>query len=289
MQKNLHLDTSFDVPQRLQLHLYTADEHTRVCILRLKGKDENGKPVDENFKPQDIHWALSAAHITSERLYVVIDSISIQGLKPEDRLCIETADFSQGDISCLLPLWAGAVDGPAADAIVHTHLDPHAPGNTYGIPETWEDAQPLPETLPVRVNVLWNTLVIEGLLREGYQEEAATLFTNLMSTIVNGLRDFHGFFPSYENTTCKPAGPRNALSGLAPVDLFLKIAGIRLFSPRRVAVWGACPFPWPVKVRWQGLCLEREGASTRITFPDGSSYETESTDPMMIAPSGAEQ
>lgn len=283
VNKDLQLNAQFDIPQRLQLHLYANDEHTRVCILKIEGKDRRDKPISERFKPQDIFWALNIAHITTKILYTSIESISIQGMKPEDNLCIETADFSQGDITCLLPLWASADNKGAAKAILKDHLNQKAIRKAKGVPETWKEEKPLPKSLPVRVNVLWNTLIIEGLVRDGYQKEAADLFTTLMSTIVNGLRDFHGFFPTYEKTTGKPAGPRNVLAGLAPLDLFLKIAGIRLFSPNRVAIWGTCPFPWPVKVSWQGLDLEREGVSTRITFPDGSTHESDSPESVIIS------
>jgi hypothetical protein len=286
IKKKFQLDKHFKIPQRLQLHLYAADEHTRVCILQLEGQDANGKSISEKFRSQDIQWVLSTAHITTKKLYGSIKSIAIQGMKPEDHFRIETADFSQGDITCLLPLWAGAADKGAANAILEAHLNPKAIRNTYGIPETWEEDQPLSESLPLRVNVLWNTLIIEGLLREGYQEEAAALFTRLMSTIVKGLQDYHGFFTSYDSVTGKPAGKRNALAGLLPLRLFLEIAGIRLFSPERVAIWGQSPFPWPVKVSWQGLSLERERANTCITFPDGTLYKTNSTETVMISPQG---
>lgn len=287
IQKDLTLKAHFDTPQRLQLHLYAADEHTRVCILNLRGEDAQGRLIAERFKPQDIHWALSTAHITTKNLYASIESISIQGMKPNDRLRIETADFSQGDITCLLPLWAGAASKPAADAIMETHLNNKAIRKANGIPETWREGKPLPKSLSVHVNLLWNTLIIEGLVREGYNEEAAALFTTLMSTIVNGLRDFHGFFPAFEVKTGKPTGKRNAIAGLAPLGLFLEIAGIRLFSPERVAVWGVCPFPWTVRVSWQGLSLERDGDRTCITFPDGTLYKTNSTEPVMVSPGGS--
>jgi hypothetical protein len=103
-----------------------------------------------------------------------------------------------------------------------------------------------------------------------------------MSTIVDGLRDFHGFFPYYEAATGKPAGKRNAIAGLVPLALFLKIAGIRLFSPKQVAIWGLCPFPWQMQVQWQGLSLEREGCRTRVTFPNGTIYKTDTAEPVMM-------
>lgn len=282
VKQSLSLNKEFNKPRRLQIHLEATDEHTRVCSINIKGKDANGSPIVEKIKPTDVHWVLNTAHVTSRSLYTHIKSAAIKGMKTTDHLRIETADLSQGDVTCLLPIWSGAASKRQLDLMVDTHLNPEDIRNAYGIPETWEEELTLPESLPLRVNVIWNTLIIEGLLREGYNKKAAAFFTTLMSTIVDGLRDFHGFFPYYEAATGKPAGKRNAIAGLVPLALFLKIAGIRLFSPKQVAIWGLCPFPWQMQVQWQGLSLEREGCRTRVTFPNGTIYKTDTAEPVMM-------
>jgi len=284
IQEEQKIDQTFKTPQRLAIHLHAADEHTRVCLLEINGKDAQGVLIKEKYKPLDIHWALNTAHITTENLYAAVDSLTIKGMKSNDYLHIETADYAQGDITCLLPIWSGGASKQCLDAMVESHLDPENARNTFGIPETWHEERELPGSLPLYVNVLWNTLIIRGLLREGYGEEAAALFSTLMSTIMRGLRDFQGFFPYYDSKTGKPVGKRNAIAGLAPIRLFLDIAGIRLFSPDRVAIWGCSPFPSPIKVQWQGLSLRREGVQTQITFPDGTVHQTDSEEPVMITP-----
>jgi len=284
IQEELKLDHTFKSPQRLAIHLHAADEHTRVCLLEISGKDAQGNLITESLKPLDIHWALSTAYITTENLYTSVESLTIKGMKSDDHLHIETADYAQGDITCLLPIWSGCASKQHMDDMVESHLHPKDARNTYGVPETWQEERELPGSLSLYVNVLWNTLIIRGLLREGYREKAMELFSTLMSTIVRGLRDFQGFFPYYDSKTGKPSGKRNAIAGLAPIRLFLDIAGIHLFSPDRVAVWGECPFPWVIEVQWQGLLLQREGTQTHITFPDGTVHQTNSAEPVMITP-----
>lgn len=284
VREELKLDRSFKTPRRLAVHLVAADEHTRVCLLTITGKDAQGAALTERFKPLDIHWSLSTAHITTDNLYTSVESLTIKGMKPDDHLHLETADFNQGDITCLLPICCCSVSRQRLDAMVKTHLEQENPRNAHGIPETWQEERQLPDSLALYVNVLWNTLIIRGLLRAGYQDEAVSFFSKLMSTIVRGLRDFQGFFPYYHSQTGNPAGRRNALAGLAPLRLFLDLAGIRLFSPERVAIWGCSPFPWLVEVQWQGLSLRRERTQTHITFPDGTVYQTNSTEPVMITP-----
>ncbi len=115
-------------------------------------------------------------------------------------------------------------------------------------------------------------------------EESAALYSRLMSTIVGALSDFHGFFPYHNTSIGLPSGTSNVIAGLAPLRLFLDIAGIRLFSPNRVALWRCSPFPWPIEIQWQGLSLRKEGTHSQITFPDSTHFETDSTEAVMITP-----
>jgi len=125
-------------------------------------------------------------------------------------------------------------------------------------------------------------MIIKGLVEGGYPEPAMRLFTNLMMTIVQGLKQFEGFFPFYDCDTGRPVGQRNTISGLVPLRLFLQIAGIRLINPNKIAIWGTSPFPWPIEVSWQGLVLRREGSKTDIIFPDGTTYQGVSDQPVLL-------
>jgi hypothetical protein len=120
-------------------------------------------------------------------------------------------------------------------------------------------------------------------MKNGYQEIAAVYFSRMMAATLKGLRHFSGFFMSFSVESGQPTGPRNALAGLVPVQLFLSLAGIRVFSPHKVAVWGRNPFPWPVEVHWQGLSVWRNDADTLVTFPDGTRYEKTSEKPAILA------
>lgn len=286
VQETLNVGKTFKVPQRLQLHLISADEHTRVCTIEIKGMDAQGKSIAEKFRPRALHWALRRAHLTTQHLYSSVDKLSIKGMKPEDQFLIETADYSEGDITCLLPIWSGAASDKQIKSMLRKHLNPEKAGHSFGIPETRKTIHKMPRGMPIRVNVLWNTLIIDGLLREGYIDKAAALFSNLMRSIVTGLRDFDGFYADYDCKTGKPIGKRNMIAGLAPLQLFLKLAGIQLHSTTQVTLIDHNPFPEKINVRWQGLHIQREGIHTRITFPDGSTYEGEPDGPVCITSKG---
>ena len=138
------------------------------------------------------------------------------------------------------------------------------------------------------MNVLWNTLILQGLTRAGYHNEAAQLFARMMGAIWQGLQGYQGFFPHYDSQNGRPSGTRNSLAGLVPLGLFLELGGIRLYNPNKVAVWGENPFPWPLEVHWQGLSIHKEAANVRITFADGSMFQGDVRSPLLLTPAKTE-
>ena len=288
VRPNLKINQRFNHPQRLVLHLFSSDENTRVCKLRFKGKSPEGKPVEERYQPLDIRWVMGRAHLTTKNLYKPIQSLAIEGLNPEDRYRLETADLSAKDLSCLLPVWSGAVSPGQMEAILTTHICLDDPTLKCGLPEICPDTLAQHKNQPTRMNVLWNTLILQGLTRAGYHNEAAQLFTRMMGAIWQGLQGYQGFFPHYDSQNGRPSGTRNSLAGLVPLGLFLELGGIRLYNPNKVAVWGENPFPWPLEVHWQGLSIHKEAANVRITFADGSMFQGDVRSPLLLTPAKTE-
>lgn len=282
VSSEVKVNQSFAKPQRLHCQILASDEYTRACRIRIKGKSSKGEPIEEVFKSPGLLWISGHAHLTSKYLYQEIETLSFEGLNLQDEFILETVDLTQTDISCLLPFWADGGMEKHLQEMSSTLLDSHNDLLSIGIPETWEGQRPLPEDLPLRVNVLWNTLILEGLANYGESQKAAELFTNMMHGIVHGLKDYDGFYPLFDSNTVQPVGQYNAISGLVPIRLFLIIAGIKLLSPTKVASWGSNPFPWPIEINWKGLSLRKEGDHTRITFPNGAAAEHNSEKPVLI-------
>ena len=282
IQASLEIHKKFNQPQRLQIHLSTDDERTRACVIQLVGKNEAGESLVEKFSGSQVRWMGGQAHLTTHNLFSELNSIEFEGFTANDRFIIETADYTQVDISCLLPLWTGKIPNDLLESMVETHLIASEHDFDIGIPETWPVFHPLPDALPKQINIMWNTLIIDGLIREGYAQEAVNTFTNMMNAIILSLKNYNGFYPVYDITGGYPQGKANTITGLAPLGLCLKIAGIKLFNPNRVAVIGENLFSWPIEVHWQGLSVHRQGAQTRISFPDGTQYHSQSTKPQMV-------
>ena len=282
VQQVMSINREFSTPQRLLCHLFSDDENTKSCIITFEGLGESGKLLMEESNIPATRWVMGRTHVTTNFLFNELHKVIIEGLTSEDRYVLENVDLKQPDITCLLPIWSGGAKKKTFEALIESLRENLTQNWEYGIPETWVSTQSLPENLTVSVNVLWNTLIIEGLLQQGFQEEACIVFTKLMGNIVNGLIKFSGFYPTYDHQSGQPIGLENAVTGLPPLRLFLKIAGIELFSPNKIALWGDNPFPWPISIRWQGLYLKKEGVNTHVTFPNGAEFDHQSEKPVLL-------
>jgi hypothetical protein len=132
------------------------------------------------------------------------------------------------------------------------------------------------------VQIPWNQLIGEGLLRYGFREAATQLTTRLMAAITQNLTHHKAFYRHYHAQTGQGIGERNSLRGLAPLKLFLNTVGIRIISSQKVFLEGYNPFPWPVTVRYRGLTVTRDATQTEIIFPGGQTIQSDSSDPQLI-------
>ncbi len=193
--------------------------------------------------------------------------MSARDFLPGDRCEISTIDFTSEDISLLLPLWAGVPDADKAKAIIEgplltRYLQPQ------GLTVCPPDRCP-PDSASGGVNLPWNRFVIEGLLRYGYRGEATHITTNLMDTVSASLKSTQSFWSAYHSGTGQGLGERNHLSGLAPVELFLEVLGLKKIDSNLVIVDGLNPFSGPVTVQYRGTKVEFFAEKTQVTFAGG--------------------
>ncbi|MFH1446783.1 MAG: trehalase family glycosidase [Chloroflexota bacterium] len=279
----LTLESQFEQPQRLLIHLKSGDEMTRMCTLTIKGCAADGSPFEERITPHNIIWIMGRANLTSENVYQKVNSIEVSGLKEQDFIEVKTVKLTPLDITCLLPLWAGLVNERQVKALIMHHITCDHPAYQFGIPETLVPAEHFPYGQPIMINLPWNLLILEGLLSNGMQAEARNIFTRIMHAITHALKEQHAFYEYYDARTGRPAGRRNALSGLAPIGFFMQLVGVRIFSPEKVIISGENPFPWPVTIKFRGLQVTREGKNTHIILPDGQTIDLHDSETRLIS------
>jgi hypothetical protein len=127
-----------------------------------------------------------------------------------------------------------------------------------------------------RVSPIWNQLIGEGLIRYGFRSLAVDLVTRLMDAIVPVLCSEGEFRQNYHPDSGQPLGERNHLRGLPPLGLFLQCAGIRWIGKEFVILQDFNGFPWPIKVKYQGMVVTCLADQTTITFPNGETVQVTS-------------
>jgi hypothetical protein len=120
------------------------------------------------------------------------------------------------------------------------------------------------------------------MLAYGFRQEAARLVAHLMTGVIQNLKQKRAFYQHYHADTGQGLGERNALSGLAPVGLFLQVLGLEVLSSTRVRLQGKNPFPWPVTVQYKGLKVIRGLERTEVIFPNGKSMTVNDPAPCIV-------
>ena len=267
----INLHHSFKKPRRLQIQIITANERPHSGFLVIYGMTSSGANQTE-ISVSNLFWELNQVRISPPETFLKVEGVKITGLSEGDEVLISTVDYSQEDITLLLPLWAQIPHQAQAESLIKkTILNPKRYALPFGLSFFPLNSQKQKPAINPKVSMIWNQLILEGLLAYGHRSEAARLFTQLMTGVVKSLKEHHSFFQFYEAQLGTPSGEKNFLGGLAPTGLFLEILGVKLISPREVILEGVSPFSRPITVKYRGLTVIRQVNETRIIFPDGQS------------------
>jgi len=279
----IYLEHSFSQPVRLLIQIESAEGRPRPATVSIHGIGASERHRVESITEESFQWLLGRGNVTSERVYQGIEHIQISGIEEEDQVSVQVVDFAVQDQTLLLPLWASIPDKTRGRELTQiTITDKTRFWHTYGIPAYLHYHSDVDTDTCHNVYLPWNNLIGEGLLRYGYEEEAVTLFTRLMSGIVENLKRNKAFYQHIHSETGQGIGEKNALIGLPPIGLFLEILGVRILSSRRVALNGHNPFRMPVTIKFRGLTVERKSNRTKITFPGGQTAVVRNPDPRIV-------
>ncbi len=247
----------------------------RIAELEMK------EPV-EVIAPDQFQWRNGGMVATTRQVYERVERVEILGLTSADHIKVRTLDLTQQDQTLFLPLWAGLSDGQRAQATIgRVLLNPKRFDRRFGIPACATTPKGA-DVVCSAVHLPWNHLIGEGLLEYGFREEAARLTMNLMNAVIQSLKQNRAFSGRYHAVTGAALGERNALTGLAPLGLFLQTLGVTVLSSTRVRLEGKNPFPWPVTIRYRGLTIQRGMDSTKIVFHNGKSVTVTSLAPCVV-------
>jgi len=272
----------FEPPVRLLIEVQAkspAAKRPQAVISEYVTKGEN-----EVIQGGQFQWRSGGMVATSQQVHEKIGRVQIKGVDTKDKVTVRRVDYTGEDHSLMLPLWAGVPDKQQAQVMIsRTILSAGRFDRPFGIPACSSVPDTEADSTCSSVYLPWNQLICEGMLAYGYRQEAARLVAHLMTGIVQNLKQKRAFYQRYHADTGRGLGERNALSGLAPVGLFLQVLGVQVLSPTRVRLEGENPFPWPVTVQYKGLKILRGLDRTEVKFPDGRSVIVDDPAPCIVS------
>lgn len=272
---------SFPQPVRIQVEIQTSEHGSGRPVVEMAEFATKGDV--EVIEGKKLQWRTGGLSATSQKLYKRLGRLRVRGLGRKDTVIIRTVGLTAEDLTLLMPIWAGIPDPRKVHSMLHrTIFAAERFGRPFGIPALPSLPAPEAETAAMSVHLPWNSMIAEGLLEYGFQEEAAHITARLMNAVIQNLKERRAFYQRYHAETGAGIGERNALSGFAPVGLFLQTLGVTILAPDRVRLEGKNPFPWPVTLRYKGLVVQRNLENTAITFPNGTAATVTDPDPMVV-------
>jgi hypothetical protein len=278
----IKLKQTFEPPIRLLIEVQAKSpgaKRPQVVISEYATKGEN-----ELIRGGQFQWHSGGLVATSQQVHEKIGRVQITGVNKTDKVIVRRLDYSGEDHTLMLPLWANVPESQQAqEMIVRTILNAERFERPFGIPACPKVPTAESDSTCSSVYPTWNLLICEGMLAYGFRGEAARLVAHLMTGMIKNLKQKRAFYQRYHADTGSGLGERNALSGLAPVGLFLQVLGVQVLSPTCVRLEGNNPFPWPVTIQYKGLKILRGLDRTEVRFPNGKLVNIDDPTPCMVS------
>jgi hypothetical protein len=270
----LRLRQALDPPGRISVSVEAPDLRARRIRVALDGKGVRGRHRVEQITARRFRWLWERGVATSEGVFSRLEAIRLEGIPPDVRFAFRVAGLDRQDLNLLLPLGSGGIPQEVLDEAVGAALmNPERYGRPFGWPSVPADDpyyDPGAPGGPCVVDLPLQTLIGEALVQAGHRTAAHVVLERILRSLAGVLRADGAFREAYHPETGEGWGKRDHVAGVAPLSLFLEVAGVRLLSPNRVEISGSHLFTRPVTIRWRGLLVERRVEGTRLVFPDGS-------------------
>ncbi len=274
---HLNIQMQFDHPVRLLIQIKAASSPPSKLKVFIHGYETPDKHHVERISPTQFQWHLGTGKGMSHCVYSFLEYVDVYDMGEDDKILVHVAHYRTEDLSLLLPLWSGdASQENARKLIKETITAPERFWFPFGLRSTPHAERPA-------VLMPWNTMVGKGLIAYGRRDLAAKLVSKLMGAIIKNLKENGKFYACYDAETGQGLQEHNTVDGLAPLELFLETLGVRIISPRKFAIEGRNPFPWPVTITYRGTSIERRRRRTIVTFPDGQTAVFTNPRPQIVS------
>jgi hypothetical protein len=244
---------------------------------------KNAKGDSEKISGHQFQWRTGGLVATSQKIFKHVGRVSVTGLEKTDKTNVKIVDTTGEDITLGLPLWAGVLEKQRAYALVGRNvMTAERFDRPFGMPSMPLTLNKESESVSLSVSLPWNVLIAEGLLAYGFRAEATRLTAHLMNAVIQNLKQNRAFYQRYHAEKGNGLGERNALTGLAPVGLFMQALGVTIYSAEKIKLEGKNLFPFAVTIKYKGLTIVRNSEQTTVTFLNGESVIVKEETPCIV-------
>ena len=262
----IEVDSEFDPHIRVLVRVRGDEQERRALKVVVHGKTGSSRRRKHELLGRSFQWIEDLGTAATADTFAIIEKIVVRGLSSEAKTELRIADYSRPDHTGLLPLWAGVPERMRADQLIKQNLkNERRYRREFGIPGWPADGLAYRNA---SVQIRPNIMIGEGLVDQGYLKEAVDLMTRLMRACTHSLHQDRAFREFYHPDQPGRGGTLSHSAGVAPLSLFLDILGVRLISPRKIALRGHNPFPWPIRLSHRGIEIEWNVDSALVRFPD---------------------
>ncbi len=261
-------------PNRLIIRTTGGKEHAPRVSVVIEGVSASGAAVSETIPASAFVWFYGLGTAVTEQVYARVNYVKFDGLSRVYGVEIDTVDLTRDALPNYAPLWAG-IDADHAQRLVQRLSDPVLYAQPGGLPLS-VTATSATDDFNGQVMLFWNALIIEGLIEHGFADVAAALVGRLLEVQSHALKQDGAFRSAYDARTGEGNGDPDALNGILPPHLFLKLIGVRIINARRVWAGGAFPLSAPVTITQHGITVMRSADGTHVQFSSGYAVQVSS-------------
>ncbi len=245
----------------VQHRRFKPDQAPGEFTIIFHGQDLRGNSRVEEVHSMNFTWGKRFDWGITESIFLKLDFCTLKCSGLEGELNLVAPSTTGNDLTLTLPLWADVLpDDQAQSFIQNVLLDSGQYWTPYGFSS-------MPGGGDSIVQSSWNLLLGQALMRYGKLKQSAELIDRWMAALVPSVSGSGIMYPAYHARTGEGMGQKDSLESLFPVRFFLQVLGIEFLEDRYITIQGENPFPWPVKLSYRGVIIERGKHQTTIFRP----------------------
>jgi hypothetical protein len=249
---------TLDPPNRLIIRLFGGQQQPPLVSVQIEGVGTDGQPL--NVKQAGWAWYYGFGSTISAHVYARVNYVKVEGLSKAYTWELRTADLTGESLPHYLPLRHVEHYKPLVAQVMDKYK------RAAGLAMSADAAS---EADHHQIDMLWNALLIDALLERGETDAARDLIETLHRTELGALRSNRALYRRYHAETGAPISEIDDLTGILPLHLVFRAAGIQIVNSRRVWAGGAYALSHPITIRQHGITVTRSASGTKIEFPTG--------------------